>query len=71
MKLLLHFAICLQDCMSSDAPSITYTKALNATYLSSIFLTHLIENSKTGSIEELNLALNDSELPSRFPKGIF
>ncbi|CAO2832053.1 unnamed protein product [Amaranthus hypochondriacus] len=68
VKLLLHFAICLQDCMSSNALSITYTKALNATYLSSIFLTHLIENSKTGNIDELNLALNDSELPSRFPK---
>lgn len=69
VKLLIHLAYSLQDCISSrGVPSITYTKALNAAYLSSVFLTHTIENSKSGNFEELHLALDDNEVPAGFPK---
>ncbi|XP_021741190.1 dymeclin-like isoform X1 [Chenopodium quinoa] len=68
-KLLIHLSYCLQDCISCPgAPSITFTKALNAAYLSSVFLTHTIENSKTGNFEELHLSLVDHEVPSGLPK---
>uniref|UniRef100_A0A803N119 Dymeclin n=1 Tax=Chenopodium quinoa TaxID=63459 RepID=A0A803N119_CHEQI len=68
-KLLVHLSYCLQDCISCPgAPSITFTKALNAAYLSSVFLTHTIENSKTGNFEELHLSLDNHEVPSGYPK---
>ncbi|XP_048497320.1 uncharacterized protein LOC104906681 isoform X2 [Beta vulgaris subsp. vulgaris] len=68
-KLLIHLAYCLQDCiLGSGAPSITFTKALNAAYLSSVCLAHTIENSKTGTFEELYLVLDDNEVPSGFRK---
>ncbi|KNA10632.1 hypothetical protein SOVF_142540, partial [Spinacia oleracea] len=68
-KLLIHLAYCLQDCISSSgASSIAFTKALNAAYLSSVFLTHTIENSKSGNFEELHLSLDSHEVPTGFPK---
>ncbi|XP_074292252.1 uncharacterized protein LOC141619126 [Silene latifolia] len=70
VKLLIHFACCLQDCTSvSDASSIAFAKALNATYLSSVFLKYSIENSQTDNFEDLYLALDDNEaVPSGFSK---
>ena len=43
----------------------TYEKAINAVYVSSVFLKHLIENAKSDRIEELCLSLNDTESASK------
>ena len=42
-------------------PSTVYTKAVNAVYISSVFLKYLIENAKSENIEELHLSLDESE----------
>ncbi|KAK9725534.1 hypothetical protein RND81_05G151400 [Saponaria officinalis] len=70
VKLLIHFACCLQDCTSdSGAPSIAFAKALNAAYLSSLFLKYAIENSQAHNFEELYLVLDENEaVPSGFSK---
>ncbi|KAL9237650.1 hypothetical protein vseg_012172 [Gypsophila vaccaria] len=70
VKLLIHFACCLQDCTSvSVAPSISFAKALTAAYFSSVFLKYAIENSETDNFEDLYLALDDKEVvPSGFSK---
>lgn len=61
-KILIHLAWCLQECVStSGAPSVVYGKALNALYISSIFLKYLIETAKTNKIEELHLFLDETE----------
>ncbi|KAH0854875.1 hypothetical protein HID58_031359 [Brassica napus] len=64
-KLLIHLSWCLQELLQAssdddddDAHSSLYKKALNATYISSLFLKHLIENGKS---EELHLSLDESE----------
>ena len=59
-------AWCLQECITnSGTSSLTYEKAINAVYISSVFLKHLIENTKSGRIEELYLSLNDNESASK------
>ncbi|KAL8162708.1 hypothetical protein V2J09_014197 [Rumex salicifolius] len=70
-KLLIHLAFCLQECIStSDTPSTTYSRAVNATYLSSVFLKYMIENMGTDSCEVLYLLLDENEaVPSGYPKG--
>ncbi|CAK7327129.1 unnamed protein product [Dovyalis caffra] len=61
-KIFIHLSWCLQECVSSSgAPSEVYTKAVNAVYISSVFLKYLIENAQSNSIEELHLSLNESE----------
>ncbi|XP_004296579.1 PREDICTED: dymeclin [Fragaria vesca subsp. vesca] len=61
-KLLIHLAWCLQEAIStSGAPSLVYGKAVNAVYISSVFLKYLIENSKSDKMEELYLSLDESE----------
>ncbi|CAA7015354.1 unnamed protein product [Microthlaspi erraticum] len=61
-KLLIHLSWCLQELLqASDAQSSIYKKAVNATYISSVFLKHLIENGKSDSLEELHLSLDESE----------
>uniref|UniRef100_A0A1J3FLB1 Dymeclin n=1 Tax=Noccaea caerulescens TaxID=107243 RepID=A0A1J3FLB1_NOCCA len=67
-KLLIHLSWCLQELLQpSDAQSSIYKKAVNATYISSVFLKHLIENGKSDSLEELHLSLDESEpLPHGF-----
>lgn len=64
-------AWCLQECITnSGASSLTYEKAINAVYISSVFLKHLIENAKSDRIGELHLSLNDSEhVPNEFTGG--
>lgn len=45
-------------------------KAVNALYISSVFLKHLIENSKGNIYEELCLSVDGiEELPDSFPRG--
>ncbi|KAL6192223.1 hypothetical protein ACLB2K_038608 [Fragaria x ananassa] len=61
-KLLIHLAWCLQEAIStSGAPSLVYGKAVNAVYISSVFLKYLIENPKSDKMEELYLSLDESE----------
>lgn len=70
-KILIHLAWCLQECVStSGVPPSSYMKAINATYISSVFLKYLIENAKTDTLEELYLSLDQSEaVPSNFSQG--
>lgn len=57
---------------NSVAPSEVYAKAVNAVYISFVFLKYLIENAQSNnSIEELYLSLNVSEpAPNDFNTGI-
>lgn len=59
----------MQECIStSGVPSTVYTKAVNAVYISSVFLKYLIENAKSENIEELHLSLDESEvIQNNFP----
>ncbi|XP_062169090.1 uncharacterized protein LOC133875099 isoform X1 [Alnus glutinosa] len=67
-KILIHLSWCLQECVSAaGAPSNVYEKAVNAVYISSVFLKHLIENAKSDDIEELYLSLDEKEpIPEDF-----
>lgn len=69
-KILIHLAWCLRESLSTlGVASLALTKAVNASYISSVFLKYLIENAKSDSLEELYLSLDDSEaLPNNFSK---
>ncbi|KAJ0966427.1 hypothetical protein J5N97_027565 [Dioscorea zingiberensis] len=59
-KVLIHLVLCLQASMSSSAASsASYTRAVNATYISSVFLKYIIENSKSEKFEDLCLNLDE------------
>ncbi|KAI4368378.1 hypothetical protein MLD38_016940 [Melastoma candidum] len=61
-KIMIHLTWCLQECTSNaGGQSSVYLKAINALYISSVFLKHLIENAKTENFEELYLSLDESE----------
>jgi len=69
-KILIHMAWCLQECMAtSSGSSVNYTKAVNATYISSVFLKFIIENSEFDTFEELYLSLNEAEAGNVLPPG--
>ncbi|XP_021899520.1 dymeclin [Carica papaya] len=69
-KILIHLAWCLQSFPASGASSTTYMKAVNAAYISSIFLKNIIENSQSGDLKELYLSLDESEpIPKEFIRG--
>ncbi|KAI3469624.1 hypothetical protein Pfo_026287 [Paulownia fortunei] len=70
-KILIHLAWCLQECVSaSDVASLAFSKALNALFVSSVFLKYLIENSKSDNFEELCLLLDETDpVPNNFSKG--
>ncbi|GFP86041.1 dymeclin [Phtheirospermum japonicum] len=70
-KILIHLALCLQECVStSDVATLVFSKALNALFVSSVFLKYLIETSKSDDFEELYLMLDESDhVPNNFPKG--
>jgi len=70
-KLLIHLSWCLQELLqASDDQSSLYKKAVNATYISSVFLKYLIENGKSDSLQELHLSLDESEpVPHGFVMG--
>ncbi|MED6108086.1 hypothetical protein PIB30_020182 [Stylosanthes scabra] len=60
-KILFHMACSLQESMSSSGvPPFVYEKAVNAVYISSVFLKHLIESFQ-GDYVELHLSLDDNE----------
>ncbi|XWS53918.1 hypothetical protein CRYUN_Cryun10bG0041700 [Craigia yunnanensis] len=62
-KILIHLSWCLQEAIrTSGAPSLVYMKAVNAVYISSVFLKYIIENSQSNNIEELCLSLHENEL---------
>lgn len=66
-KFLIHLSWSLEECILSSV-STAYTRALNALYISSVFLKYLIENSKSQNFEELYLSLDESEaIPNDFP----
>ncbi|KAL4588418.1 hypothetical protein LXL04_001306 [Taraxacum kok-saghyz] len=61
-KMLIHLTRCLQESLSNPGVlSVASVKAVNASYISSIFLKYLIENSTSENLEELYLSLNESE----------
>ncbi|CAA0823037.1 Unknown protein [Striga hermonthica] len=69
-KILIHLAWCLQESVSaSDMVSLAFSKAVNALFVSFVFLKYLIETSKSDEFEELYLSLDETDsLPSNFPK---
>lgn len=61
-KILIHLVWCLQDSVSISAGSpAVYRKAVNAAYISSVFLKFMIENAKGDKFEELCLDLDKDE----------
>ncbi|EPS63352.1 hypothetical protein M569_11433, partial [Genlisea aurea] len=70
-KILIHLAWCLKECSSaSHGAAPAFSRALNALYISSVFLKYLIQESNTEYFEELYLSLDESEqLLKNFPKG--
>ncbi|XP_057771541.1 uncharacterized protein LOC130991379 isoform X2 [Salvia miltiorrhiza] len=70
-KILINLAWCLQECVSaSDMESPAFSKALNALFISSVFLKYLIENTRTDNFEELYLSLDETDpVPNNFSKG--
>ncbi|GMI95964.1 hypothetical protein like AT1G04200 [Hibiscus trionum] len=61
-KILIHLSWCLQEAIrTSGAPSPIYLKAINAVYISSVFLKYIIENTQSDTIEELCLSLHENE----------
>lgn len=71
MKILINLAWCLQECVSaSDMESTAFSKALNALFISSVFLKYLIENTRSDNFEELYLSLDETDpVPNNFSKG--
>ncbi|KAL3507826.1 hypothetical protein ACH5RR_033208 [Cinchona calisaya] len=69
-KSLIHLAWCLQECVStSGVPSTALVRALNALYISSVFLKYFVENAKSDNFEELHLSLDSNEaIPTTFSK---
>ncbi|XP_042038278.1 dymeclin-like isoform X5 [Salvia splendens] len=71
VKILINLAWCLQECVSaSDMESTAFSKALNALFISSVFLKYLIENTRSDNFEELYLSLDETDpVPNNFSKG--
>lgn len=71
MKILINLAWCLEECVSaSDMESPAFSKALNAVFISSVFLKYLIENTRTDNFEELYLSLDETDPePNNFSRG--
>ncbi|XP_076960317.1 uncharacterized protein LOC143636638 [Bidens hawaiensis] len=61
-KILIHLSRCLQECVSNpDVISAASMKAVNASYISSVFLRYLIENLNSENLDDLYLSLDESE----------
>lgn len=71
VKILINLAWCLQECVSAtDMASPAFSKALNALFVSSVFLKYLIENTRSDNFEELYLSLNETDsVPNNFSEG--
>ncbi|XP_061376168.1 uncharacterized protein LOC133318196 [Gastrolobium bilobum] len=68
-KILFHLACYVQESMStSGVPPLVYEKAVNAAYISSVFLKHLIENVQGDTIQ-LYLSLDDNDAAAA-PKDV-
>ncbi|KAK3040536.1 hypothetical protein RJ639_028982 [Escallonia herrerae] len=69
-KLFIHLAWCLQEATStSDVQSLAIMKAVNALYISSVFLKYLIENAEKDTFEEFYLSIDESEaIPNNFSR---
>ncbi|GKV43723.1 hypothetical protein SLEP1_g50977 [Rubroshorea leprosula] len=67
-KILIHLVWCLQEAIrTSSPPSDLYMKAVNAVYISSVFLKYTFENSRSENLHELFLSLDETEpIPSAF-----
>lgn len=47
-----------------------FSKALNALFISSVFLKYLIENTRSDNFEELYLSLDETDpVPNNFSRG--
>lgn len=70
-KVLIHLAWCLQGSASASGGSSSLTlKTLNALHISSVFLKHLIENTKSDNARDLYLSLDETEpTPDYFARG--
>ncbi|XP_024979605.1 dymeclin isoform X2 [Cynara cardunculus var. scolymus] len=61
-KLLIHLTWCLQASLSTpDVQSVASIKAVNASYIASVFLKYSIEDLKSENLEDLNLSLDENE----------
>ncbi|OEL23641.1 Dymeclin [Dichanthelium oligosanthes] len=61
-RILIHLVWCLQECTSTTSvSSVVYRRAINAAYISSIFLKFIIENAKADNWQELGLDIDKSE----------
>ncbi|KAK9070950.1 hypothetical protein SSX86_009518 [Deinandra increscens subsp. villosa] len=69
-KILVHLTWCLQESLSNpDVSSVATMKAVNASYISSVFLKYSIENLKSENLEDLYLSLDESEtIPNNIRK---
>lgn len=69
---MIHLALCLQESISNSGSSSSVNlKALNAVYLSRVFLKFLVEHSKNEMIEELYLSLDENEaIPNKLSGGM-
>ncbi|XP_020579744.1 dymeclin isoform X2 [Phalaenopsis equestris] len=61
-KILIHMVLSLQESLSATSGSSTHSKAMNAAYISSVFLKYIIENGKSGTFEELYLILSEIDM---------
>ncbi|PAN28238.1 hypothetical protein PAHAL_5G139500 [Panicum hallii] len=61
-KILIHLVWCLQECtLTTSVSSVVYGRAINAAYISSIFLKFIIENAKADNWQELCLDIDKNE----------
>uniref|UniRef100_A0A1D1YGV8 Dymeclin n=1 Tax=Anthurium amnicola TaxID=1678845 RepID=A0A1D1YGV8_9ARAE len=61
-KILIHLVWSLQESMSTATGSSTvFSKAINAAYMSSIFLKYLIENAKIDNFEDFYITIDEGE----------
>lgn len=69
--MLIHLTWCLQESLSNPGGlSVSSMKAVNASYISSVFLKYSIENSTSENLEDLYLSLDESEtVQSNICKG--
>lgn len=61
-KILIHMVLSLQESLSTRSGSSIHSKAISATYISSVFLKYIIENGKSGTFEELYLSLPEIDM---------
>jgi dymeclin len=61
----------LQECtLTTSVSSVVYGRAINAAYISSIFLKFIIENAKADNWQELCLDIDKNEKGmEKFPAG--